>query len=433
MNVVLEFAPAITTDTNELTRPSGKYGEPQQDTALHLTGLIKSRKMSFEYGRKLLKDYMTSVCFLTVNAFGRIFRHINFLTASFLPGFIASLMAINVERPERRQLLAIYVTNASECLWNLAVGHGYVRRIPRGEILIFAGTMAVLGYKYRSSSKPFSRLINSILQKIIGPEESGAMISQRQATKPDASTQLTPKQQSWVRRLLSVFTSRHSMCPHKGGCVPHFLWTGVRGFSQGFIIQLAIKLLPSLPQLVRSPRKLYNLLLNRNNIKAGIFLAWLASVFKGTCCAGRWWHGRDEPSHGAVAGVLSALSMYFYSAPSLALYVMWKVVESAYEKGCDDGYLPRIPGSVELLYAVSVGFLFHLGVMEKHYMKLSYWRFLKRLTWGRMNTYNRHLLVPFGLDSARDYSDFWPSYDPDHIGEHVKQLTAEYMSRMGLP
>lgn len=37
-----------------------------------LTGLVNARKISLKYGRKLLKDYLTSVCFLTVNAFGYI-------------------------------------------------------------------------------------------------------------------------------------------------------------------------------------------------------------------------------------------------------------------------------------------------------------------------------------------------------------------------
>ncbi|XP_063852191.1 transmembrane protein 135-like isoform X2 [Scylla paramamosain] len=37
-----------------------------------LTGLVNARKISMKYGKKLLKNYLTSVCFLTVNAFGYI-------------------------------------------------------------------------------------------------------------------------------------------------------------------------------------------------------------------------------------------------------------------------------------------------------------------------------------------------------------------------
>ncbi|XP_071517372.1 transmembrane protein 135-like [Panulirus ornatus] len=406
-----------------------------------LTGLINARKISIEYGRKILKDYLTSVCFLTVNAFGyigsfcvlrSILRHVNFLTASFLPGFIASFMAIFVERQERRSLLAIYVTNvASECLWNSAVGRGYVKPIPHGEILIFAGAMAVLGYSFRSSSPP-SRLVNSILQLFLGRGESGVMIASRQVTHPILSEQLDPKPQPWPMKLLSVFTFHHPLCPHRGGCLPHFFRMGLQGFSQGFLLQLAVKLLSSASRIVKSPWKVINLLLNGNNISAGIFLAWFISVFKGTCCAGRWWHGKDDPSHGAVAGVLSALSMYFYSAPSLALYMMWKVLESLYEKGCDDGYLPRIPKSVEILYSLSTGYLFHTAVMEKQYMKPSYWRFLKSLTWNRLSMYNRHLLDCYGLNSSQDFHNYWPDYDLDQIGDAVKQMLPQHIAETSL-
>ncbi|KAK8753067.1 hypothetical protein OTU49_002325 [Cherax quadricarinatus] len=114
--------------------------------------------------------------------------------------------------------------------------------------------------------------------------------------------------------------------------------------------------------------------------------------------------------------------MYFYSAPSLALYMMWKVLECVYEKGCDEGYLPRIPGSVELLYSISTGYLFHVAVMEMHYMKPSYWRFLLRLTWGRLQDYNRHLLTPFGMDSARGLNGIWPKYDLKHVSESVRKM-----------
>lgn len=137
---------------------------------------MKGRKITLEYGRKILKDYLRSVCFLSTNAFGyigsfcvirwvlvaslsmtlpineilctnhlclykcsfnadmlniywlvveittwsidaisvnprKILQHVNFLSASFLPGFVGSVLAINVERVERRPLLAVYVAN----------------------------------------------------------------------------------------------------------------------------------------------------------------------------------------------------------------------------------------------------------------------------------------------------------------------------------
>lgn len=40
-----------------------------------------------------------------------IMGNFNFLTISFVPSFMASLVAILVERPSRRNLLTLYVTN----------------------------------------------------------------------------------------------------------------------------------------------------------------------------------------------------------------------------------------------------------------------------------------------------------------------------------
>ncbi|KAG0719283.1 Transmembrane protein 135 [Chionoecetes opilio] len=394
-----------------------------------LTGLVNARKISVKYGKKLLKDYITSACFLTVNAFGyigsfcvlrHVLRHFNFLTVSFAPGFIGSLMAILVERPERRTLLAIYVTNvASECLWNSAVGHGYVSPIPRGEIMIFAAGMAYLGYSFRSQV-PASRLINSIMQLFLGQEESGVMMAQRKA--PTQREGIAPEPLLWHQRLLAVITGKHWLCPHPGGCLPRFVGAGVQGFVRGLLLQLSVKLVVSVPSLVRAPGRLAPLLTSKTNIQAGLFLGWFTALFKGTCCAGRRWHGEDRAAHGTVAGALAALSMYFYSAPSLALYMMWKVVESMYEQGWKAGYLPRIPGSVELLYALSTGYLFHMAAVEQYHMKPSYWRFLCRLTSNRIVEYNRHLLAPFKMDSARNFSGIWPDYDLRHVSETVKRL-----------
>ncbi|CAL4114850.1 unnamed protein product, partial [Meganyctiphanes norvegica] len=155
-----------------------------------LSALIRGRKINLEFAKKWLKDYIQSVCFLTTNAFGyigsfcvlrHIFHHVNIVSASFLPGFVAALMAIAVERPERRSMLAVYVTNvAAESAWNALVDHGYVKPIFKGDMLIFAATMSVLGYYFRQA-KPLNQMITSIMQVIMGPEESGLTIEQRKS------------------------------------------------------------------------------------------------------------------------------------------------------------------------------------------------------------------------------------------------------------
>lgn len=53
-----------------------------------------------------------SVSYLSVTfLFRKLLGHFNMLSVSFLPAFLASYVAILLERPSRRNLLALYVTN----------------------------------------------------------------------------------------------------------------------------------------------------------------------------------------------------------------------------------------------------------------------------------------------------------------------------------
>lgn len=395
-----------------------------------LSTLLRGKKINFQFAKKLLKDYIQSVCFLTVNAFGyigsfcvirHILQHVNVFTASFLPGFVGAVAAIAVERRERRSMLAVYVTNvAAESAWNVMVDRGYVKPIFKGDMLIFTATMAVLGYYFRQS-KPLNQMITSIMQVVLGPEESGISIEQRKIASSIQEPQHIEQKTNLLQRIQSVFTSSHSVCPHRGSCFGSFLLNGCQGFGRGYLVQLALNIVPSLPRIVRNPRILSKLLSSPNNMQAGLLAAWFTAFYKGICCSGRWVHNEDRASHGAAAGAIAGLGMYFYDAPSLVLYLMWKTLEALYVRGMEKGYLPCIPYSVEFLYSVSTGYLFHMAAVEKHNLKPSYWKFLQRLTWGRMGQYNRQLLDPWGLDSARDFMNFWPDYNMQHISPLLKE------------
>ncbi|XP_076031763.1 transmembrane protein 135-like isoform X2 [Oratosquilla oratoria] len=358
-----------------------------------VSALIRGKRISPEYGKKLLSDFLRSACFLTTNGFlyigffcviRNILQHVNVITASFLPAFFASLTAVMIERPERRSLLAIYVTNvASECVWNSLLSRGIVRSVPRGEVYIFMAAMAVLGYSFRSTN-PLSPSLNSILQLFVGPGESGAVVANTAASQmsrePQVDTTRQTRQNSWISALTSVLWSRHSLCPHRGSCLLNTSWSAVRSFSQGFLLQLCIKLVTSLPRLGRSPGKVRSLLQNPINFKAGLGLAWFTAAFK-----------------------------------------------ALYDDGCKSGKLPRIPGSVIIMYSISTAYLFHMAALEQYNLKPSYWRFLQRLTWGRMGEYNRYLLDEFGLGSSRNFDGVWPKYKEGFISESFKAKLASHI------
>lgn len=120
--------------------------------------------------------------------FRRLLGNFNILTVSFLPSFFSSLTAIILEKPSRRTLLCLYVSNivsflfenekiilrkyfideiytikdmivngllehfqATETWFRMAVSRGYVSVIPHGEVYIFAAGIATLLYLFRSN------------------------------------------------------------------------------------------------------------------------------------------------------------------------------------------------------------------------------------------------------------------------------------------
>jgi hypothetical protein len=75
----------------------------------------------------------------------------NILTISAIPAFLSSVFSILIERPSRRTLLCLYVSNvATETLWNMALSRNMVRNIKYGDTAIFAVGMAVLLTYYKS-------------------------------------------------------------------------------------------------------------------------------------------------------------------------------------------------------------------------------------------------------------------------------------------
>jgi hypothetical protein len=66
---------------------------------------------SWHFTVRCVLIFYFSVIFL----FRKLLGHFNVLTVGFLPGFFASCIAILLERPSRRSLLALYVTNVVRC------------------------------------------------------------------------------------------------------------------------------------------------------------------------------------------------------------------------------------------------------------------------------------------------------------------------------
>ena len=105
---------------------------------------------------------------------------------------------------------------------------------------------------------------------------------------------------------------------------------------------------------------------------------------------------------GFLTGMVSSI---FFSSQSLSIYLSWKTLEVRIESfvmghpvfvlfalhvfqilcrmGVSSGFLPKIPLTIEVLYATATAILFHLAVVRPHGLKPSYFRFMNKITGNR--------------------------------------------------
>ncbi|XP_018027650.1 transmembrane protein 135 [Hyalella azteca] len=280
-----------------------------------------------------------------------------------------------------------------------------------GSVLLFSLSMGLLGWMYHSAHHQPPPFLASLIKYFVGAGECGSQTSSLTQSEPTSQQ----GRETWFARVLC--NPRHRSCPHSSSCLHYALKAMASGGVKGFLGSLALKLLSigtrspaSLPRLVLSPTFLLKLLLNPDHLRLALFVAWFSGAFRFGACACRRLRNGESPTNGAVAGSLAALGMWFNPSPSLALYSAWKTLEVLCCMGVKSGHLPAVPYATELLYSIMTGYLFHVAAVHQQYIKPSYWRLLLNLTDGRMAQFNRHLLYPYKMDSARNFNGFWPDY-----------------------
>jgi len=322
-------------------------------------------------------------------------------SSAFLPSFVASFLAILIERPSRRSPLAIYVTNvASETIYNMLLSRGMIKPIPYGQILIFSITMAALFRWYRTT-KDTKNFQFKIIRAVFGNEE----------VQP-----VPPK----IPSSGGILDTKHKLCPHSEGCLKYAFQIILRQFVSGWGIHACITLMLSLPHLARKPSLLLPILKQDKHVKFGAFLASLTGIYRVVHCAMRWIRGVDSANHSILAGLLAGTSVGFYPNSSIVYYLAWKTVETMYYEGVKAGLLPNVPGSAVLIYSLSTAVLFHASVLEPHNLKPSYWKFLMRITDKKISYMNRFLLDVMGTHSSKLLPDFEPRYEVNHLTDKFK-------------
>ncbi|KAI5755853.1 hypothetical protein M8J77_020131 [Diaphorina citri] len=379
-------------------------------TAYLLALLMKGRVPSKQDLQRTIQGIIQSTFFLTCHAFGYsvticTIRHLmgnfNMFTAAFIPCFISSLGAILVERPSRRSLLSLYVTNiASETVFRMLTSRGYIKPVPLGEVILFACSMGTLLYFYKSASSNDDS-IYSLLRFVVGKSEQIGYVH----TDPDSegnNAAMSSKTSilTFLNDRLKHY-SKSTVCPHPDGCIAYALQGGGKLFSVGLALEFCLKLLLNMKRIISRPAIALSILMRPSTLRLGGFLGGFSALFRASSCALRRYTGGDSKLFAFPAGILASLAFCLYKDNTIALYVFWKSLQLLYVLHSSRGYVPTVPHASVLFHCVSTAILFHAALFEPHNLRPSYWKFLQAVSGGRFAACDRKCLEIYGTNAQK--------------------------------
>nr|XP_033338609.1 transmembrane protein 135-like isoform X1 [Megalopta genalis] len=399
--------------------------------ALLLRGKFPSRKDV----RKTFTDTLQSVAFLSWSAFSypmficflrRLLRNFNFLTVSFLPSFLSSLTAIFVERPSRRTLLCLYVSNiATETLFRMGQARGYYSSIPRGDTYIFSTSVALLLYYFRSKSNKHDS-VYKIFRFVIGKyegidyikkntlqsptlkcstDESNMRSSKKKNKKPKKSLEknIFLKSLATYKKIIENLKDlgKHASCPHSHSCLRYTLVGGMKCFSYGLSVQLGLNLVLQFQKILKRPQSIKSIMFKRSNLNLAVFLGGFSGLYKLLSCSLRRLFQKDSSHYAFPAGFISGLAFMSYGGNTIALYFMWKALQLLWNDLVEKQIVPEVKWFVIFLYCFSTAVLFHVAIIEPQNLRPSYWKFLCNISGDRIANMSRIPIDQFGLETSK--------------------------------
>lgn len=402
-------------------------------TSLYLfTQLGLQRKYSPQAFLETSKSILTSASFLGFNLFAGIGASCLLRNNSdryyyriqcFLPGLIASYMALHIERPGRRPALAFYMANmASELLFKWLVQAGLLRPLPHGETLLFMVGMAcwlrfvrIHGFSHDPVSVALKYLVGPLeaksraraaAAKQLAPASSAAeappqalqMAQERAPLELEDKPKRTKSQGSALRKLdeqlnlmMNQVFGAHECCPHaQMSCAYYAISPTVTRFTWGYLGRSLLNIAARFRLLRKEPgRALNESFRSKESIHFGMFLATFVGVSRVAHCLLRRYCGRQEVWHSSLAGALSGTSMLWAPKSTLSIYVIWKCIEQYFFLLAQSGQIKRANEFICALYAVSVNTLLYIFAIEPHFIRPSYMKFIDKISDHRLHQVNR--------------------------------------------
>lgn len=269
--------------------------------------LMRCRMPTANDLKRTVQGIIQSTAFLTTSAFAycfflcvnrRFFRY-NFFTVSYVPAFMSSICALLIERPSRRGLLCLYVSNvATETLFRMAVARNYVTPIRNGQVWIFGLSVAAIIYYFRSGLHHRNNdsifdilrfvLTDSEEQKSIDPARDNEVNAQPSEQRPARGS--ASKRLPYILKVVQLYASlvdrvkrmpKHECCRHPNSCVHYVLHGGLKMFSIGLGIQISLKLVLQMTRLLANgPKYLKTIFWTKDSLKLAVFLGGFSSSFR---------------------------------------------------------------------------------------------------------------------------------------------------------
>lgn len=443
-------------------------------TPLYLFSQLMQRKLDYDSFKHTSQSILRSTTFISANAFFGLFFFCSsqyftrgkfyYYAVAYIPGFIASAMAVMIEKPNRRSSLAFYVANvASEVLFRIYVARGYIRPINHGQVYIFTiaiATIMFLAKKHGFEDDPLS----SIIKLIVGPEEASGrrrkhnieldttkqkmlLLENIQQSEPISSRPIDQQvienssfgksiQSSsddstrpigildrilrvyrWIKLLLQ---RRHILCPHKdSSCLYYSIKASIRAFIIGYSVQLGLKLFTKAPIIFKGVNggltrfeTVKNIVTDTGLLRIGLFLSTFSGFYKATNCCLRWTLNSSSNINCFVAGLVAGPALFIYPSPTVALYVLWKCLEALFHEAVRKKFIKNKDLFIVIIYSLATSQLFYSALMDPQYMKKSYLAFLDKISRRKLHMINRSVLDVFGTEASSGYEDYFPDLHP---------------------
>ncbi len=231
---------------------------------------------------------------------------------------------------------------------------------------------------------------------------------------------LTRPMQRLVHFIRTRFAYKHDLCTHTHGCVPTIVEVGVnvlifiyiqsatRNFGMAATITSLLHLVTSFRRLTQHPTSVLRTLFSLRVLGLPIMMGALPALYhvcinrnivkydlQTVICTCHHHLNSDTRAVHTAAGAVAGLAMFTFQNTSVAMYVLWKLIEVTtnqtlhnccqilYKNAVRRGQLPQIPFGAILLYTVSTAFCLFAAVVEPHAIRKSYWNFLYNLTGTR--------------------------------------------------